>query len=152
MPSVKHLAASLAISTAGLAAVTQYEGVRFTAYLDIANVPTICVGSTEKVRMGMRASEAECQRRLRTDINYAEHFVKTCTNVPLTQNQYDALSSLVFNIGGSAYCRSTLARKLLAKDYQGAANEFPKWSYAAGKYSQGLAKRRYAEQAVFLKE
>lgn len=152
MPNAKHLAAALAISSAGLAAVTQHEGVRFNAYLDIAGIPTICVGSTSNVTMGMRASQAECERRLRTDMNYAEHFVKRCTRVSITQNQYDALASLVFNIGGSAYCKSTLARKLNAQDYTGAASEFPRWSYAGGKYSAGLSKRRLAEQAIFLKE
>lgn len=152
MPSVKHLAAALAISGAGLAAVTQHEGMRFNAYLDIAGIPTICVGSTSNVKLGMRASGAECERRLRTDMNYAEHSVKKCVRARITQNQYDALASLVFNIGGSAFCKSTLVRKLNAGDYAGAAREFPRWSYAAGKYSEGLNKRRLAEQAVFLKE
>lgn len=152
MPNVKHLAAALAISTSGLAAVTAHEGVRFQAYLDIAGVPTICVGSTSEVKMGMRVSKAECERRLRTDMNYAEHFVKKCTSAPITQNQYDALSSLAFNIGGAAYCKSTLVRKLNAGDTAGAAREFPRWSYASGKYSAGLNTRRLAEQAVFVKE
>ena len=152
MPSVKHLAAALAISGAGLAAVTQHEGIRFNAYLDIAGIPTICVGSTSNVKMGMRASQAECERRLRTDMNYAEHAVKQCVRARITQNQYDALASLVFNIGGSAFCKSTLVRKLNSGDYAGAAREFPRWSYAAGKYSEGLNKRRLAEQAVFTKE
>lgn len=152
MPSVKHLAAALAISCAGLAAVTQQEGIRFNAYLDIAGIPTICVGSTSNVKIGMRASQAECTRRLRTDMNYAEHSVRKCVRVPITQNQYDALASLVFNIGGSAFCNSALVRKLNSSDYSGAAREFPRWSYAAGKYSEGLNKRRLAEQAVFLKE
>ena len=152
MPSVKHLAAALAISGAGLAAVTQHEGIRLNAYLDIAGIPTICVGSTSNVKMGMRASEAECERRLRTDMNYAEHFVRKCSNVPMTQNQYDAVASLVFNIGGPAYCGSTLVKKLNRLDYSGAAREFPRWSYAAGKFSPGLYNRRVAEQAVFVKE
>ena len=152
MHSAKKLAASLAISVAGLAAVTQHEGVRFTAYMDVVGIPTICVGSTTDVKMGMRASKAECERRLRTDMNYAEHFVKKCTNVPMTQNQYDAVASLVFNIGGPAYCKSTLAKKLNALDYNGAAREFPRWSYASGQYIGGLYKRRLAEQSLFLKE
>lgn len=152
MPNAKHLAAALAISSAGLVAVTQHEGVRFNAYLDIAGIPTICVGSTSDVRLGMRASKAECDRRLRTDMSYAEHFVKQCVRVPITQNQYDAMASFVFNVGGSAFCKSTLLRRLNAGDYAGAAREFPRWSYAAGKYSDGLNKRRLAEQAVFLKE
>lgn len=152
MRTGKHLAAALAISASGLAAVTHFEGVVYHAYLDIAGIPTICVGSTEGVKMGMRASKAECERRLRTDMNYAEHFVKKCTTAPITQHQYDALASFVFNVGGPAYCKSTLVKKLNALDYAGAAAQFPRWSYAAGKYSSGLYTRRLAEQVVFLKE
>lgn len=152
MPSVKSLAATLAISAAGLSAVTTHEGMSFVAYRDIAGIPTICVGSTSGVKMGMRADRAECERRLRTDMQYAEHFVKKCTTAPITQNQYDALASLVFNIGGTAYCNSTLVKKLNRLDYQGAAREFPRWSYAGGKFSQGLYNRRIAEQATFTKE
>jgi lysozyme len=48
--------------------------------------------------------------------------------VPLTQNQFDALVSLVFNIGGGAFRKSTLLKKLNAGDIQGAADQFLVWN------------------------
>jgi GH24 family phage-related lysozyme (muramidase) len=71
--------------------------------------------------------------------------------VPLTQNRFDALISFTYNLGGSALASSTLLKKLNAKDYKGAAAEFPKWNKAGGKVVSGLTKRRDAEMELFLK-
>lgn len=71
--------------------------------------------------------------------------------VPLTQNQYDALVSLVFNIGRGSFARSSLLKKLNAGDMTGAAQEFPRWVYAKGKKLPGLITRRNDEMELFLK-
>jgi hypothetical protein len=70
--------------------------------------------------------------------------------VPLTQNQFDALVSLVYNIGQTAFSNSTLLKKLNAKDYQGAADQFLRWNKGGGKVMKGLVRRREAERALFL--
>ncbi|MCY1305462.1 Lysozyme RrrD [compost metagenome] len=70
--------------------------------------------------------------------------------VPLSQGQFDALASFVFNLGSGNLQCSTLLRKLNAKDYAGAADEFPRWNKAGGKVLAGLTRRRAAERALFL--
>jgi lysozyme len=69
----------------------------------------------------------------------------------LDQSQFDALVSLVFNIGGTNFAHSTLLKKLNAHDYLGASAEFVKWNKAAGKPMLGLTRRRAAERDHFLR-
>ena len=68
----------------------------------------------------------------------------------MTQNQFDAMVSLAFNIGGSAFAGSTLVKRLNTGDAKGAADEFPKWKNSGGKVMPRLVKRRTAEREVFL--
>ena len=68
------------------------------------------------------------------------------------QNQFDALSSLVFNIGEGGFSSSTLLRLLNSKDYEGAANQFPRWNKQKGRVLNGLTKRRQEERQLFLKK
>ncbi|RPI74763.1 MAG: lysozyme, partial [Desulfobacteraceae bacterium] len=70
----------------------------------------------------------------------------------LSQNQFDSLVSLVYNIGAGAFERSTLLRLLNQGDYTGAANQFCLWNKAGGKILPGLIKRRCEETLLFLKE
>lgn len=77
-------------------------------------------------------------------------FVRGYVGVPLTQPQFDALTSFVYNIGSGNFLTSTLLRKLNLRDYQGAANEFPRWIYAGGKKDPVLIARRRREQQYFL--
>jgi hypothetical protein len=98
----------------------------------------------------MIINEAKAQEFFEQDTNWVEAAIAKLVKVPLNQNQYDALASLIFNIGEGAFSKSTLLRKLNAKDYEGAANEFVRWNKQAGKVLNGLVKRRAEEMAVFL--
>lgn len=141
----------LALSIAGLGFIKGFEGTEYSAYLDSAKVPTICTGSTKGVFLGQQATPAECEYRLVQDTSYAGKAVARCTTAKLSQEQYDAVVSFTFNVGGGAYCRSTLVRKLNAGDCRGAGAEFLRWDYAAGKRLRGLTTRRKAESALFLR-
>jgi lysozyme len=137
----------------GLEAIEQFEGKRLKAYLDSVNIPTIGVGHTgPDVYIGQTITEAECRALLREDVQEAEDSVNACVKVPLTQDQFDALVSFVFNVGGGAFKGSTLLKKLNAGDYEGAANQFQRWSKAGGKDLPGLLKRRMAEANIFRSE
>ncbi|WP_312069487.1 lysozyme, partial [Acinetobacter sp.] len=78
--------------------------------------------------------------------------VNNLVKVPLSQNQFDALVSLTYNIGSTAFKNSTLLKKLNAKDYAGAADQFLRWNKGGGKVLKGLVRRREAERALFLKK
>lgn len=148
----KLAAAVLSISVAGLALIQQFEGTEQEAYLDSVGVPTVCTGSTRAVRVGQVASLEECQERLVEDSTYAGQAVGRLVTAPVTQAQYDALVSLVFNIGPGAFARSTLLKRLNEGQCRVAADEFLKWRYAAGKPLRGLLKRRQAERELFVKD
>jgi len=148
----KVSAALLSLSLAGVTFIQEWEGTKQTAYLDVVGVPTICTGSTKAVRIGQVASLGECQERLVQDTHDAGKALARCVTAPVTQDQYDALLSLAFNIGGGAICGSTLVRRLNSGDCLGASNEFHKWRYAGGKPVRGLERRRAAESAVFRKD
>jgi lysozyme len=123
---------------------------------------TIGWGSTRGVTKGMTITAAEAEFRFSQDIADAERLVRAYTEVPLTQGQFDALVSFVFNVGpgkrgvkdGWVVLRNgnvpTLRRKLNAGDYAGAAAEFGKWVNAAGRPMAGLVTRRAAEAGMFV--
>jgi lysozyme len=144
---------AVAISAAGTAFVAGWEGRENKPYRDIVGVWTVCYGSTgaHVVPNGAPLSNAECTTLLREDLQRFEAAVNRCTPAFKTQNQFDALTSLSFNIGERAYCSSTLARKFNAGDTLGAANQFPRWSYAGGREVRGLRRRREAERTLFLR-
>ena len=85
------------------------------------------------------------------DLKKFESAVNNAVTVPLNQNQFDALVSLTYNIGPSAFSKSTLVKKLNAGDIRGAAEQFDVWVNAGGKRMQGLVNRRAKENEVFLK-
>lgn len=143
---------TLSVSAAGLGFLAGHEGLRLEAYPDPGHgwrVPTICYGATAGVQRGQRATFEECNRMLYRDASYAGQAIARCTHVAITQGQYDALVAFAYNVGGAAYCRSTLARKLNAGDCYGAAAEFERWVFSGGQRLPGLVTRRAAERAMF---
>ena len=93
---------------------------------------------------------AEGEEMLKRDLERFERGVHRLCPVPLTQGQYDALVSFSFNTGSLSV--STLRKKLLRGDYEGAANEFPRWVFAGGRRRAGLVRRREAERILFLRD
>lgn len=149
MTPVRRIAITLAISAAGLAAILLDEGNRNEAYLDPVGIPTLCAGHTAGVKLGDRATDEVCAELLRQDAHIAEDAVRRLVKVPITQAQFDALVSFVFNVGVDAFAKSTLLRKINAGDCAGAVSEFPRWVYAKGKKLPGLVKRRNGEAARY---
>lgn len=146
-------------SPSGRAAIAAREGVVLTAYKDSAGILTIGVGHTSaagppKVTAGMRITAKEAGEILSRDLAAVEADVNRMISVPLNQNEFDALVSLVFNIGSGAFQKSTLRRKLNAGDRAGAADQFLVWNKITkgGKKVElkGLTTRRQAERKQFL--
>lgn len=138
------------ISDRGLELVKEFEGFASRVYDDVGGKPTIGYGHL--IRHGESfgiLSESEATELLCRDMEAAEATVTDAVEVPLTQGQFDSLCSLVFNIGSTAFLRSTLLRKLNAGDYVGALAEFPKWSKVGQNQVAGLLRRRVAEQVLF---
>lgn len=138
------------IGTRGIALIREFEGLRLEAYKCPAGVWTIGFGTTQGVRPGMKITYSQAEEMLRRDLTSFETAVKNLVKVQLTSNQYDAIICFVYNIGINAFAKSTFLRKLNAKDYAGAANQFTRWNKAGGKVLAGLTRRREAEKKLFL--
>lgn len=138
--------AVLSLTAAGLIAIADLEGFRGEAYVPVSgDVPTIAFGHTKGVKLGDTVTVAEGLNLLQQDVRVAETAVRECVKVPLFPYEFDAYVSLAYNIGGRAFCGSTLVRKLNAGDYRGACEEIKRWSFAGGKSLQGLVNRRAEE-------
>lgn len=142
-------------SAKGRALIEQREGVRLKAYLDSVGIWTIGVGHTSAagpphVVPGLVITKEQCDEILSRDLGKFEDAVEKAVIVTMADHEFDALVSLAFNIGGYAFAKSTLVRRLNARDRSGAANAFLSWNKAGGKVLPGLTTRRQAERKQFL--
>lgn len=148
-------------SSRGIELIKKYEGLRLAAYQDSVGVWTIGYGHTLGVSAGDTCTDAQATAWLVSDVQFAERIVESSVGSSLTQGQFDALVSFVFNVGpGKAGVKdgfltlkngnpSTMLRLLRSGDYAGAAAQFPLWASAGGKKLTGLVRRREAEKALF---
>jgi lysozyme len=147
----------LVTSEEGLDLIRVSEGLETEAYPDPGNRVTgepwtIGYGHTRGVRRGDTCTEAQATEWLRADLQAAEGAVRHLVDMPLTQGQFDALASFVFNVGPSAFGNSTLLRLLNGGDYAGAADQFKRWNRGADGVLPGLVIRRAAERDLFLSQ
>lgn len=143
------------ISPSGIDLICNFEGLRLKAYDDGVGVWTIGFGTTKypngiRVKKGDTCTLDQAKAYMQNDLKSFEQTVNNTVKVPLNQNQFDALVSLAYNIGASAFSQSTLVKKLNANDFRGAAGQFDVWVNAGGKRMQGLVNRRAKEKALFL--
>jgi len=146
------------LSNEGKRLIYSFEGLhrslgdgRYAAYRCPAGVWTIYAGATEGVKPGMIVTTEQGEEMFAKEIAKFEKGVERLVTVELTQNQYDALVSLSYNIGLGALGRSTVLRKLNKGDYEGAAEAFHMWRRGGGRVLPGLVSRRRREAALFLK-
>jgi len=141
-------------SNAGLAIIQHEEGLRLKAYRCPAGVWTIGYGHTSaqgfpKVHQYLVITKDEAIKILRDDLEITEDAVTRNVKVPLSQNQFDALVSFVFNVGEPSFKSSTLLKRLNKKDYDSVPSELMKWVRAGGVPNAGLKSRREREGSVF---
>lgn len=137
--------------TKNLQTIKDSEGLRLKAYLPTKNdVWTIGYGHTHGVYQGMTITEQQAEQFLHEDVKWSEDAVNQYVHVSLTQNQFDALVSFVFNVGTGNFSNSTLLRLLNKGDYKGAADQFLRWNKQKGVVLNGLTIRRKNERALFL--
>lgn len=143
------------LSQKGVDFIKSHEALRLKAYQDSKGVWTIGWGHTKGVKPGDVITRAQAEQFIRDDLAWVERvlnadLVSGRDNPIVTQNEYDALCSLVFNIGSQAYLDSTVRRKIKQGDKMGAAHAFGMWIYSNHKIAPGLIPRRDAERRLFL--
>lgn len=137
-------------SDAGINLIREFEGFQPKPYDDIGGKPTVGYGHLIKQGESFsQISESQATSLLCSDLVTAEACIEDCVDVALTQNQFDALCSFVFNLGCLKLRGSTLLRILNKGAYDIAADEFPKWSRVGQNQVDGLLRRRLAEKLLF---
>lgn len=130
--------------------VAKFEGFSATAYADGNNIATIGYGHTAGVKLHDVTTEAVALVWLSQDLDAADQCLNShLKDVPMNQNQFDALCSFVFNIGCGNFSKSTCFRNLEAGQYAAAGAAMLMWNKIAGKVSAGLVRRREAELELF---
>jgi lysozyme len=110
---------------------------------------TIGFGHTHNVHEGDTCTPDLADQYLLSDVSNAVYYVKYYIDIDLSQEEFDALVDLCFNIGAGNFARSTLLALLNKRDYIGAIAEFQKWDESDGEVLPGLKSRRGAEAALF---
>jgi len=149
------------MSAAGRTMLKELEGVRTEPYLDVASLETtgcghlcteeeracglITIGGADVPYRERPLTDAEIDQLLAQDLALAEQAITDAVTVPLTQAQFDALCSFVFNCGIGAFWRSTLLTRLNDGHYGDIPDELRRWNKAGGRVIQGLIRRREHE-------
>ena len=142
----------------------QWEGIKQQLYIDSGGEATIGIGhlltrsektsgkisiAGQDVKYESWLSVAECRELLDQDLTAPEKTLNDFVDVTLTQNQFDALVSFVYNIGGPAFQSSTLLRLLNAGCYVRIPEQLRRWNRCNGMVVQGLINRREKEIALW---
>lgn len=136
-------------SPKGITLIKEFEGLRLRAYLCPGGVWTIGYGHTAGVKPGMTITEEQAEQFLKEDLIIFERAVNN-QNLSINQNQFDALVSLIYNIGIGNFQKSTLLRKarINAND-NSIMDEFLRWVYSKGRVLPGLQRRRLSEMKLY---
>jgi lysozyme len=149
-------------SPIGRALIERNEGLQLTTYYDVVGIPTIGYGDTgPDVVPGLTITKEEADQRLsrRLAREFEPKVMARIGNAPTTQNQFDAMVSLAYNIGPGriehqrgigGFDGSSVAREHVAGNYAAAANDFLLWNKAGGVTLNGLTRRRAEERALYL--
>ena len=136
-----------------LVSIPVYEGIRLTDYRDPVGIPTACMGHTATAQVGRQRTLLECYELMYQDVYLHYLEVQRLVKVPLEPHQLSALVHFAYNVGGPAFARSTLLKRVNAGDFVGAEKEFGRWVYGTVKGKKvvlpGLVTRRQHEAAMF---
>jgi lysozyme len=144
------------VDTKGLKFISQEEGLRLKPYLDSVGIPTIGIGATyyeSGIRVKITDAPITKERALSLFSNLLKHYemaVWSNTRDDINQNQFNALASLCFNIGVSAFKGSTLLKKVNKNPLdKSITTSFCAWRNAGNKKGLLLARRQREAQLYF---
>jgi|TARA_Y100000296_G_scaffold85574_1_gene121926 lysozyme len=136
-------------SDVGIELIKEFEGCTQVAYQDSVGVWTIGYGHTKDVYEGQLSIKKTIERFLQEDLQEFEDYVESYVEVPLSQNQFDALVAWTFNLGPGNLLKSTMLKRLNEGDYAAVPDEMRRWNKAGGEVLNGLIRRRDAEANLF---
>ena len=133
----------------GLALIKKFEGCELEAYQCSAGVWTIGYGHTKDVQKGDVWSQSHAEHMLEVELHEYESYINEYVTVALSQNQFDALVSWVYNLGPANLKSSTMLKVLNSGEYEDVPAQIKRWNKAGGKVLEGLIRRREAEACLF---
>jgi len=156
-PTVRQNASNLSASEELLEAMVEEEGVRYQVYRDVAGYPTVGVGHLvlpeDNLRLGDTISHDRAMELLEQDLAKAEAgVVDLVGDLPINQNEFDALVDLVFNVGEGTVseAKSPRLNAAIAKgDYEAIAEEL-EYTTAKNKVARGLMYRSERRAQMFM--
>ena len=137
-------------SAEGLSLIKKFEGCELYAYQCSAGVWTIGYGHTKDVEPGMQITKEDAEEMLVEELHEYESYINDFVTAPLSQNQFDALVSWVYNLGPANLKSSTMLKVLNAGEYDEVPAQMKRWNKAGGKVLEGLIRRREAEACLFV--
>lgn len=147
---------ALTLSVAALFGIAASEGYTDRAIIPVpGDVPTYGHGTTRHadgspVRMGETTTPERAMQDLKRDASVFESAVKRCAPVPMFQHEFESMVLISYNIGASAFCNSTIVKRLKVGDYSGACDAFLMWNKVGGRVVNGLVIRRNKERIICL--
>lgn len=145
----------MTLDTYGYKLIQQFEGLKLKAYQDSVGIWTIGYGNItytngKKVKKGDTITREEAEIMFKNTANNFAIKVRKLIDVSLTQNQFNALVSLAYNIGLGAFEKSTLLKLVNSSPNSPAIkDQFLRWKFAGGKEIKGLLNRRIKESEVY---
>ena len=133
----------------GLALIKKFEGCELKAYQCSAGVWTIGYGHTKDVVEGMEITQEQAEQMLVDELHEYESYINKYVTVALSQNQFDALVSWVYNLGPANLKSSTMLKVLNDGKYEDVPYQMKRWNKAGGKVLDGLVRRREAEALLY---
>ena len=137
-------------SAEGIALIKKFEGCELKAYQCSAGVWTIGYGHTKDVVEGMEITQEQAEQMLVDELHEYESYINKYVTVALSQNQFDALVSWVYNLGPANLSASTMLKVLNSGEYEDVPAQMKRWNKAGGKVLEGLIRRREAEACLFV--
>jgi lysozyme len=134
----------------GTALIKSFEDCKLAAYQDQRGIWTLGWGHTLGVVPYQTCSQEDADIWFVQDTQTAVNAVNRTTDVPLTQEQFDALVSFTFNVGQGSEAHSTLLALVNQRNFAAAGDQFLVWNHTNGVVNAGLTRRRKAERALFL--
>ena len=139
----------------GFSLIRESESLQLKAYLDTGGVWTIGYGTIKypngvRVKKGDVCTQGQAELWLKNDCLWVDACLDKYVKVTVNQNQFDALASFIYNIGETAFIKSTMLSLINNSNFSGAAGQFDRWIYDNGKEIKGLVNRRAKEKALFL--
>lgn len=149
---------AIALSASGLLLIAMHEGFSPDPYKDTGGVVTNGFGNAT-ITPNKPVTVVKALEDLKVNTSATGTKVSQCVTTAMTQGQYDAYVSFAYNVGGNAFCKSTMAKKANAGDRIGSCKEFDKWVYVAGKDCRikssncsGIVQRRKTERELCLQD